>query len=318
MLKDKGPEETKRNFRRFCQQLIDRVYDLCDGFYMITPLKRSILQRRSSNTLEEGILITIGEKLNSSIPKTLEAVKERDEAYLISLIRDQFECGADYLDINTAVAGQETENMVWLIQLVTAHSDCGIMIDSQNPETIQASLPLCTGRQVIVNSVTPSAAFEPLFPVLAEYGAGVVCMPAGSVGLSQTPVQRAENAMQLCRKLTGAGIREENLYVDVMAEALATADQAGVAVLEMLHEIRRRMPFYIRYAAFPIFRSAFPSARNPKPVFSCNCNGERGWTARSWMLPLPRSGETLAACTALLGQDEFCMEYIRFIRASEK
>ena len=40
LLKDKGPEETKEISVGFCQQLIDRVYDLCDGFYMITPLKK--------------------------------------------------------------------------------------------------------------------------------------------------------------------------------------------------------------------------------------------------------------------------------------
>lgn len=262
-------------------------------------------------------MITIGEKLNSSIPKTLEAVKERDEAYLISLIRDQFECGADYLDINTAVAGQETENMAWLIQLVTAHSDCGIMIDSQNPETIQASLPLCTGRQVIVNSVTPSAAFEPLFPVLAEYGAGVVCMPAGGVGLSQTPAQRAENAMQLCRKLTGAGIREENLYVDVMAEALATADQAGVAVLEMLHEIRRRMPLVHTVCGLSNISFGLPRRGILNRSFLAIAMAN-GLDSAILDVTSPSIRETLAACTALLGQDEFCMEYIRFIRASEK
>ena len=40
LLKDKCLEETKEISVGFCQQLIDRVYDLCDGFYMITPLKK--------------------------------------------------------------------------------------------------------------------------------------------------------------------------------------------------------------------------------------------------------------------------------------
>ena len=40
MLKGKDEEETKKISVGFCQQLIDRVYDSCDGFYLITPLKK--------------------------------------------------------------------------------------------------------------------------------------------------------------------------------------------------------------------------------------------------------------------------------------
>ena len=56
-------------------------------------------------------MITIGEKLNSSIPKTLEAISAHDEAYLIEMIRLQAQCGADYLELNTAVAGNEAADM---------------------------------------------------------------------------------------------------------------------------------------------------------------------------------------------------------------
>lgn len=40
LLKDKNAEETKEISVGFCRQLIDRVYDSCDGFYLITPLKK--------------------------------------------------------------------------------------------------------------------------------------------------------------------------------------------------------------------------------------------------------------------------------------
>lgn len=53
-------------------------------------------------------MLKIGEKLNSSIPRTLAAMKERDDETLLQLIRDQEAGGAAYLDINTALVG-ETE-----------------------------------------------------------------------------------------------------------------------------------------------------------------------------------------------------------------
>lgn len=51
-------------------------------------------------------MLKIGEKLNSSIPKTLAAMKDRDDPALIQLIRDQAKGGAEYLDINTAMLGE--------------------------------------------------------------------------------------------------------------------------------------------------------------------------------------------------------------------
>ena len=39
-------------------------------------------------------------------PKTLAAMKDRDDPALIQLIRDQAKGGAEYLDINTAMLGE--------------------------------------------------------------------------------------------------------------------------------------------------------------------------------------------------------------------
>ena len=48
-------------------------------------------------------MILIGEKLNSSIPKTMEAMEAGDEEQLVALIDSQEENGAAFLDINTAL-----------------------------------------------------------------------------------------------------------------------------------------------------------------------------------------------------------------------
>lgn len=260
-------------------------------------------------------MITIGEKLNSSIPKTLEAVSAHDEAYVIELIRRQAECGADYLDINTAVAGNEEADMEWLIGLVKTHSHCGMMIDSQNPETIRAVLPLCEGRPVILNSVTPDPSFEPLFPLLAACQAGVVCMPADGIGLVQSAGERAETAQKLCEKLVAAGIPQESIYVDIMAEALATADQAAVTVMETLREVRSRIPGARTVCGLSNISFGLPRRGLLNRAFLAMAMGS-GLDSAILDVTAPSVRETLAACNALLGNDEFCMDYIGFVRAS--
>ena len=52
-------------------------------------------------------MIIIGEKLNSSIPRTLSALDNDDKQELITLIQKQEQAGADYLDVNTALCRGE-------------------------------------------------------------------------------------------------------------------------------------------------------------------------------------------------------------------
>ena len=67
-------------------------------------------------------MIKIGEKLNSSIPSTLEAMKNADAARLKELITLQSGAGADFLDINTALCDNELEMQKLLIELTLQNS----------------------------------------------------------------------------------------------------------------------------------------------------------------------------------------------------
>ena len=61
-------------------------------------------------------MIKVGEKLNSSVPRTREALERRDESYIVDLARKQLDAGADLLDVNASVfmAG-ERETLLWMI-----------------------------------------------------------------------------------------------------------------------------------------------------------------------------------------------------------
>ena len=50
-------------------------------------------------------MIIIGEKLNSSIPSTLQGLNEKNEDFITDLARRQGEAGARYLDLNTGMCG---------------------------------------------------------------------------------------------------------------------------------------------------------------------------------------------------------------------
>lgn len=122
-------------------------------------------------------MLVIGEKLNSSIPKTLEAFQKRNSDAVIELIKKQERFGANYLDINTALTGeQENDTMRWVVDLVLQHSRCDIMIDSPNIEAIKEVLPYIQGRKLFINSISTDKAYEELLPMIKETGASLcVC-----------------------------------------------------------------------------------------------------------------------------------------------
>ena len=92
-------------------------------------------------------MLKIGEKLNSSIPRTLAAMKERDDETLLQLIRDQEAGGAAYLDINTALVGEtEAEELRRIVSMALRESGCGIMLDSPNAQVLARTLPAAEGR----------------------------------------------------------------------------------------------------------------------------------------------------------------------------
>ena len=144
-------------------------------------------------------MILIGEKLNSSIPKTNEAMAKRDERYIIEMIKLQEACGAHYLDINTATAGPESELMRWIIGLVREHSSCGIMVDSCNVPVIEDALEAASGADVIVNSITATKRLHELAGIIKEKNVSVVCLPIDDAGIRTTPTPFCQSPAALSK-----------------------------------------------------------------------------------------------------------------------
>jgi len=255
-------------------------------------------------------MIVIGEKLNTSIPKTLEAVQSRDEKTLIALICAQEEAGADFQDVNTAVGGGELESMRWLSGLVLAHSKGGIMLDSPSPDIIEDAIKTVGGRPVIVNSVTLSQRLS-LLPVVREAGASVVGLPMDEDGIPSTPEGRAEKAKRLVGKITEAGIPPENIYLDVLAESVAVADGNLVTAL-------RTIPLIGATGIKTICGVSNVSFGLPRRI-NINCAFlsaavASGLSGAILDITSPAVKTALLSSLAVAGQDEYCLDYIAHIR----
>lgn len=261
-------------------------------------------------------MILIGEKLNTSIPKTQTAVAGRDTDYLINLIETQVEAGADYLDINTAAGVEdELESMKWLTKLALDHSQAGIMLDSPSPEVISEAIQMVQGRPVIVNSVTLASRLE-LLPLIRETGSCVVALPIDDGGIPDTAQSRADNAGHLLDKITQAGIPPEKIFIDVLAESLAVSDLNLMRSIETILAIRSRFPGLKTVCGVSNVSFGLPKRININTAF-LSAAVVAGLSAAILDVTSPTIKSALLSSLAVAGLDEYCLNYIAYMRSQQ-
>ncbi|HOV69144.1 MAG TPA: dihydropteroate synthase [Clostridia bacterium] len=261
-------------------------------------------------------MVIIGEKLNSSIPKTYNAFIDNDTEYIIGLIKAQEAAGAEYLDINTALSGDELSKMEKVVRLVLEHSSCGIMLDSTSPDVVVKTLPLIKNRKVIINSVTLAERIDAIIPVAVQYNAGVVALPIGRYGMPKNASQRAENAFQLIEILTSNNIPKNNIYIDILAEALATNQSSAVEAINAIGLIKERYPNIHIICGLSNVSYGLPKRININAAF-LSAAVFAGLDTVIMDITSPAIKQILYAALAVAGKDEYCMDYLEAIRESK-
>ena len=259
-------------------------------------------------------MIIVGEKLNSSIPKTLQALINRDSEWIVNLVKTQQASGADYLDLNTALTGKnEIDDMLWLMDLVQANSNCGIMIDSPNQDVIASCIQKVEKRKTIINSITLDDKFDALTDIAIQYGAGVVCLPLKGNAIPLTAYERYQNARMLIKKLRDKGIPDENIYVDVLAEAIATNDHAASTALKTIVLVKNGFPEIRTICGLSNVSFGLPDRMKLNSVF-LSMAIQNGLDSAILDITSETVKSTLAAANALVGKDEYCINYIDHCR----
>lgn len=261
-------------------------------------------------------MILIGEKLNSSIPKTLEALQNRDEDYIVSLIKAQSEAGADVLDLNAALLGDgEADGLKRLIGLCQKYApSCTLMLDSPNPAALLEAAREATAP-LIFNSVTVKERVDELLPAVLQYHAGVVALPIADDGISESVDARMANASAILERLVSAGVPEDRIYMDVLVETISTGGSV-MTTLGMLERMHRLYPAVRTVCGLSNVSFGLPKRVNLNAAFlSMAVAG--GLDAVIMDVTSKTMRTALYSALALCGYDEYCMDYISYIRETE-
>ena len=195
--------------------------------------------------------LIIGERLNTQgSRKAKQFVLDDDFDGLIDLARAQVEDGAHCLDVCVATTerSDEREFMVKLVKRLSLEIDAPLVIDSTDPEVIEATLEQIPGKPIInsINLEGDGSRFHKLAPLMAKYGVPSVALCIGPKGMAKTPNEKVTTAELLYETGKKYGLREEQFIYDVLTFTLATGEKefvdAGKNTLEGITLVKQRFP----------------------------------------------------------------------------
>ena len=171
----------------------------------------------------------------------------------VEIARSQIRDGAHMLDLNIDYVGRDgpADMRTAAFRLATS-STLPIMLDSTEPEVIEAGLESLAGRSVI-NSVNyedgdgPGSRFARVMPIIKEHGAAVVALTIDEEGQARTADWKVQVASRLIDDLTGKwGMRTSDIIVDCLTFPIGTGQEEtrrdGLETINAIREVKRQYP----------------------------------------------------------------------------
>jgi 5-methyltetrahydrofolate--homocysteine methyltransferase len=196
----------------------------------------------------DGTTVLIGERINPTGKKRLAAALVAGDLEIIrSEAEAQVEAGADVLDVNVGAAGvNEVDLLPRAVRLVMETVDAPVCIDTANLEALRAALKvhqdLAPEGKPLINSVNgEEARLEGVLPLVAEYGAAVICLAMDDDGIPKTSERRLEVARTVVERAERLGIPREDLVVDPLALTVGAESQAGLVTLDAIKMVRQEL-----------------------------------------------------------------------------
>ena len=255
-------------------------------------------------------MIIIGEKINGSIPVVAEAIARRDAEFIKARAKAQAEAGADYIDCCASVKDDEAEILRWMIDCIQEVTDLPISIDSPSAETLAEVYTHCK-RPGIFNSVSGEGnKLDVIFPILAENkGWKVIALLSDDTGIPRNAADRLRVFDKIMAKAQEYGIVPGRIFVDPLVEMLCTSENGIETNTTVISTVRERYPSIHIAAAVSNISYNLPVRKMINlgfTVLAMNAGMDSAIldpTNRDMM-------GMIYATEALLGNDDYCMEYI--------
>ena len=255
-------------------------------------------------------MIIIGEKINGSIPAVAEAIANRDAEFIKNRAKAQAEAGATFIDCCASVPeAEEVETLKWMIDCIQEVTDLPIAVDSPSADVIKEAYKFCK-KEGIINSVSGEGdKVDTIFPLIADSKWGVICLLSDDTGIPKTAADRLKVFDYIMSKAKEYNISPDRLYIDPLVEMLCTSEDGMAMNVEVMSTIRKQYPDIHLTAAVSNISFNLPVRKLVNlgyTVLAMNAGLDS-----AILDPLNRDMMgVIYATEALLGLDDYCMEYI--------
>lgn len=255
-------------------------------------------------------MIIIGEKINGSIPAVAQAIAKKDADFIRNLAKVQTTAGAAFIDVCASVdVSSELETMKWLIGLVQEVTDVPIAIDSPNVHICAAAMKFCN-KPGLINSVSMEGdKVEVIFPLIADTKWECAALLCDDTGIPQDAEKRLEVFAAIMKKAKEYNIAPARLHIDPLVQMLCTSEDGISTVTKVIKAIKAQYPNIHVTGGGSNISFNLPARKLVNQAFlvlAMNAGMDS-----AIIDPLNRDMMGMIYATeALLGMDEYCMEYI--------
>ena len=258
-------------------------------------------------------MIIIGEKINGSIPVVADAIARRDAEFIKHRAKIQEEAGATYIDCCASVNEGEVETLKWMIDCIQEATDLPIAVDSPSADVLLEVFPYVK-KPGIINSVSGEGdKIEKIFPAIADTKWQVIALLSDDTGIPKNASDRLKVFDKIMAKAKEYGIKPNRIHIDPLVEMLCTSENGIETNTDVITSVREQYPTIHITAAVSNISFNLPVRKMVNlgfTVLAMNAGLDSAIldpTNRDMM-------GVIYATEALLGEDDYCMEYISAYR----
>jgi 5-methyltetrahydrofolate--homocysteine methyltransferase len=202
---------------------------------------------------QDASVLMVGERTNANGSKAFrEPMLAGDWQACVEIARSQARDGSHLLDLCVDYVGRDgTQDMRELAGRFATASTLPIMLDSTEPQVVEAGLEMLGGR-CVVNSVNyedgdgPGSRYARVMPIVREHGAAVVALTIDEDGQARDADWKVRVATRLIEDLTGNwGLNLSDILLDCLTFPIATGqEETRRDGVETITAIRRLAELY--------------------------------------------------------------------------
>ncbi len=262
-------------------------------------------------------MIIIGERINATRKSVARAIEKKDAAFIQEEVKKQRQAGAHYLDLNAGLGrGKEKEDLTWLLETVQQVDQGALALDSSDPAVLTACLPLVKNQDVMINSINgEEKRIAGLLPLLkTNPGVKLVVLTMDDTGIPDSAEKRVAIADRLINLLCQeTSLPVENLYVDCLVQPISVDTRNGLIFLQAIKDLKKLHPRVKTTCGLSNVSFGLPQRKKINQYFlvvSLACGLDS-----AIIDPTDKEiQEAICISQTVLGQDEYCLNYITFCR----